>query len=128
LLRATHGNDHLGVAANENGGVENAVLFGAGEFLAVEEEHGRGAGVDDAKFGDGAGFGQFGDGEVAAVERLVQSKVIGTAVILAVEGVDSDVTIGLGRAGSDGPEVTGVQGPRVREGCVGHGGIMHGGV
>ena len=51
LLGATDGDLGLGDFFDQDGGVEDAVLLGAGEFLAVDEEDGFVGAVDDHQVG-----------------------------------------------------------------------------
>ena len=39
LLGTAYGNDDLGLAGNEHGGVEDAILLGPHQFLAIQQEH-----------------------------------------------------------------------------------------
>ena len=61
LLRAAHRDDQAAVLADEDGGVEHAVLLGAAQLLAVKHEDARVALVDDAQLGHGAALAHLGD-------------------------------------------------------------------
>ena len=95
LLGATDGDFGLRDFFDQDRGVEDAVLFGAGEFLAVNEQDGFVGAVNDHEVGDRAGGGDFGDGDVPGGEGFAEGAVLECAVCRGDEGQDGDVFVGL---------------------------------
>ena len=70
-------------------------MLGAGEFLAVDEQDGFVGAVDDHQVRDGAGGGNFRDGDVPGGEGLAEGAVLECAVRRGDERQDGDVFVGL---------------------------------
>jgi hypothetical protein len=68
---------HLGVRGREDGEVEHAVLLGADELLAVEQQHGAHRVVDEEQLRHAAALRHLGDPGEAARERLAEREVAG---------------------------------------------------
>ena len=92
LLDARDGDRQLRAGADEHGDVEDPVLLGADELLAVVEQHGHVERVDDRELGHRAGVRGLADRE-AARERLVERDVAGDRVAGREERRDHDAAV-----------------------------------
>ena len=92
LLDAGDGDRQLRAGADEHGDVEDPVLLGADELLAVVEQHGLVERVDDRELGHRAGVGGLADRE-AARQRLVERDVAGDRVAGGEERRDDDAAV-----------------------------------
>ena len=81
LLGAAHRHDQAAVPADQDAGVEDAVLLGAAQLLAVEHQHAPVALVDDAQLGHRPALAHLGDRGLAAGDGLPQRDVPRTAVL-----------------------------------------------
>ncbi len=95
LFGARDGDFGFGFAADEDAGVEDAVLLGPNQFLAVHKENGGVTLIDNEKFGHGSGLGDFGDGEAAGGDGLGQRDVGQDAVLGRLQGEQNEVVVGL---------------------------------
>ena len=92
LLDAGDGDRQLRAGADEHRDVEDPVLLGADELLAVVEQHGLVERVDDGELGHRAGVGGLADRE-AARQRLVERDVAGDRVAGREERGDDDAAV-----------------------------------
>ena len=60
----------LARGGGEDAGVQDPILFGPSQFLAVEEEHGAGAVVHHGQLWNGAAFVNFPDFNPALLEGI----------------------------------------------------------
>ena len=95
LLCATDRDFGFGGFFEQNGGVEDAVLLGAGEFLAVNQKDGFVAPVDHQQLRDGAVGGDFCDDEVPGGEGFPEGVVLESAVRRGDERHNGDVLVRL---------------------------------
>lgn len=96
LLGATDWDHGRGNSLDQDGGVEDAVLLGAGNFFPIHEEDGVVGAVDNLELGDGAMVGGFGDGDFPGGEGFAQGMVLKGAIGWGDDGQDGDVLVGLG--------------------------------
>jgi hypothetical protein len=75
-LHTGDGDDDLGVASDQDGDVEDAVLLGAHQFLTVQEQDALVGQVVEAQLGHGAALGELGDAGQVPLQRLVQGQVV----------------------------------------------------
>ena len=64
LLGAAHGDNRLGVRPQQDGGVDDPVLLGSSQLLAVQDEHGDGGAVGDLQLRHVAPFAHLGNGQI----------------------------------------------------------------
>jgi len=105
LFNAGDGNLGFRLAPHQHAGVENAVLFGSDQFLAVYEEHGCVALVDDKQFGNRSRLGGFRDRESAGGDGLGQGNIGQDAILVRLQGEQNEIVIGLRFAEPHGAEV-----------------------
>ncbi len=77
LLGAADRDDQVAVPADEDGGVEDAVLLGAAQLLAVEHENALVSLVDDAQLRHRAALAHLGDHRLLPADGLTQGDVAG---------------------------------------------------
>jgi hypothetical protein len=75
--------------------IQDAVLLGADEFLAVDDEHRLGAVIEDQELGDRAALGDLSDGDGFGRHGLLQADVGRSAIDGAGEREHDDVAVGL---------------------------------
>ena len=98
VLDATDWDFDRGLRRDEDGRVEDPVLLGPPELLAVEEEDRDVALVGDRELGDRAALADLGDREDAPLERLPQGDVLRPAVQRPQQLEDGHVLEALPRA------------------------------
>jgi len=95
----------LGLFAEQDGGVEHAILFCAREFLAVQEKDGFFGGVLHKQFGDSASLRGLSNANLSSGGGFTKRQVVGRMVQARDDGQDRDVAVSLRGAEGQGSQV-----------------------
>jgi hypothetical protein len=114
LLHAAHRDGQLRAGGHLHRGVEDAVLLGADQLLAVQQEQRAVGAVRDFEEGDGAGVVHLSD--PGAVAGFVQCEPDGVVEVGGEQRDDGQGAVGDGLAGQDGGEELGDLGHFVQRG------------
>ena len=116
LPHAAHGDGHFRVGRHQHGGVEDAVLLGADQLLAVQQQKRPVGPVRYLKERDAAGLAHLRDAGVVA--GFLQREPVGVVKVGGEERDDGEGAVGHGLAGQDGGEELGDLGDFLQ---LGHG-------
>ena len=89
--------DHDGlVGRHQHAEIEDAVLLGADQLLAIEEQDRSTALIDEPQLRDAALLRDLGHTGAAAPQRLVEEQVIRLGDPIGEQGEETQVAVGLG--------------------------------
>ena len=134
LLHAAHGDGHLRVGRHQHGGGEDAVLLGADQLLAIQQQERPVGPVRHLEERDAAGLAHLGDAGVGGFaphpalspsgrgwSQVIQREPVGVVEVGGEERDDGEGAVGHGLAGQEGGEELGDLGDFLQ---LGHGWIL----
>lgn len=80
---------------DQDGGVENPVLLGTGEFFTVDQQHGFVAAIYDHQLRHGPASGNFRHGNVQRRQSFTQSQILKPPILRANQRHDGDILVML---------------------------------